>query len=257
MLDAKKLGNFVDQCWGDAIVPTLVEYIKIPNKSPAFDPDWAAHSYMDEAVRLFEGWARERVALLPGATRENMRRRGRTPLMLMEVPGVGPDTVLLYGHLDKQPEMVGWAEGYGPWTPLLDGDKLYGRGGADDGYAMFGALTALAALREQGVPHARCVIVIEACEESGSYDLPYYIDHLAGRIGSPSLVICLDSGCGNYEQLWMTTSLRGIAAGTLSVEVLEEGVHSGVASGGVPSIFPMLRPPLLRLDERAAGAVLA
>ena len=157
--------------------------------------------------------------------------------------------MLLYGHLDKQPEMVGWADGYGPWVPKLDGDKLYGRGGADDGYAMFGALTALLALHDQGVPHARCVVVIEACEESGSYDLPYYIDHLAGRIGSPSLVVCLDSGCGNYDQLWMTTSLRGIAAGTLTVEVLEEGVHSGDASGVVPSSFRILRQLLSRLED--------
>ena len=139
--------------------------------------------------------------------------------------------MLLYGHLDKQPEMVGWAAGYGPWIPLLEGDKLYGRGGADDGYAMFGALSALLALREQGAPHAHCVVLIEACEESGSYDLPYYIDHLAQRIGSPALVVCLDSGCGNYDQLWMTTSLRGIASGTLAVQVLDEGVHSGDASG--------------------------
>ena len=164
--------------------------------------------------------------------------------------------MLLYGHLDKQPEMVGWAEGTGPWTPRLDGDKLYGRGGADDGYAMFGALAALLALREQAVPHARCVLVIEACEESGSYDLPFYIDHLAGRIGRPSLVICLDSGCGNYDQLWLTTSLRGIAAGTLSVEVLEEGVHSGDASGVVPSSFRILRQLLSRLEDEATGAVI-
>jgi acetylornithine deacetylase/succinyl-diaminopimelate desuccinylase-like protein len=260
MLDAGKLAHFVDRCWDEAIVPTLVEYIKIPNKSPSFDPDWAAHGYMEEAVGLFEGWARERLARLPGATLDIVRLPGRTPLMLIEVPGSGPrtdtDTVLLYGHLDKQPEMVGWAEGYGPWTPLLDGDKLYGRGGADDGYAMFGALAALLALREQSVPHARCVIVIEACEESGSFDLPFYIDHLAGRIGRPSLVICLDSGCGNYDQLWLTTSLRGIAAGTLEVEVLQEGVHSGDASGVVPSSFRILRQLLSRLEDEATGAVI-
>jgi acetylornithine deacetylase/succinyl-diaminopimelate desuccinylase-like protein len=153
-----------------------------------------------------------------------VRLPGRTPVILIEVPGEGEDTVLLYGHLDKQPEMVGWTEGYGPWNPRLEGDKLYGRGGADDGYAMFGALSALMALTEQRVPHARSVILIEACEESGSYDLPYYVDHLAPRIGRPSLVVCLDSGCGNYDQLWLTTSLRGMASGTLSVEVLDEGV---------------------------------
>jgi acetylornithine deacetylase/succinyl-diaminopimelate desuccinylase-like protein len=255
MLDTEKLGTFIDQCWGDAIVPTLVDYIKIPNKSPSFDPEWAAHGYMEEAVALFEHWARAQLAALPGATLDIIRLPGRTPLMLIEVPGSGAETVLLYGHLDKQPEMVGWAEGFGPWTPRLDGDKLYGRGGADDGYAMFAALAALLALREQSAPHARCVIIIEACEESGSYDLPHYIDHLALRIGRPSLVICLDSGCGNYDQLWMTTSLRGIAAGTLSVAVLEEGVHSGDASGIVPSSFRILRTLLSRLEDEATGEI--
>ena len=259
MLDAVKLGRFVDQIWGDAIVPTLVDYIRIPNKSPAFDPDWAAHGHMEEAVSLFERWARAEIAGLPGATLEIVRLPGRTPLMLIEVPGAGPtannDTVLLYGHLDKQPEMVGWTEGFGPWIPRLEGDKLYGRGGADDGYAMFGALAALRGLREQGVPYARCVVVIEACEESGSYDLPYYIEHLSARIGSPSLVVCLDSGCGNYDQLWMTTSLRGIAAGTLTVRVLEEGVHSGDASGVVPSSFRLLRQLLSRLEDEASGEI--
>ena len=255
MLDNARLARFVDQCWGDAIVPTLIDYIRIPNKSPAFDPDWAAHGHMDEAVRLFERWARERIAALPGATLEIIRLPGRTPLMLFDIPGSGGETVLLYGHLDKQPEMVGWAEGYGPWTPRIDGDKLYGRGGADDGYAMFGALAALSALHDQGMPHAHCVIVIEACEESGSYDLPYYIDHLAARIGRPALVICLDSGCGNYDQLWMTTSLRGIAAGTLTVEVLAEGVHSGDASGVVPSSFRILRQLLSRLEDETSGDI--
>ena len=255
MLDTAKLGQFVGQVWNDSIVPTLVDYIRVPNKSPAFDPDWAAHGHMEAAVAMFERWARDRLTALPGAILEIVRLPGRTPLILIEVPGKGAETVLLYGHLDKQPEMVGWAEGYGPWIPRLEGDKLYGRGGADDGYAMFAALTALAGLREQGVPHARCVILIEACEESGSYDLPYYVEHLSARIGSPSLVVCLDSGCGNYDQLWLTTSLRGIAAGTLTVRILEEGVHSGDASGVVPSSFRILRQLLSRLEDDATGAI--
>ena len=229
MIDIETTRKFIDQRWGDEIVPTLIEYIRIPNKSPAFDPDWAAHGYMEEAVRLFERWARARLADVSGATLEVVRLPGRTPVIVIDLPSEVEDTVLLYGHLDKQPEMTGWADGYGPWIPRLEGDKLYGRGGADDGYAMFGALSALLALRDQSVPHARCVVLIEACEESGSYDLPYYVDHLAERLGNPSLVICLDSGCGNYDQLWLTTSLRGLASGTLTVRVLEEGVHSGDA----------------------------
>jgi acetylornithine deacetylase/succinyl-diaminopimelate desuccinylase-like protein len=255
MLDIAKARKFVDQCWGDEIVPTLVEYIRIPNKSPSFDPDWAAHGYMDEAVALFERWARARLSSLPGASLEIVRLPERTPVIVIDVPGEGEDTVLLYGHLDKQPEMVGWADGYGPWIPRLEGDKLYGRGGADDGYAMFAALSALLALRDQGVPLAHCIVLIEACEESGSYDLPYYVDHLAGRIGSPALVVCLDSGCGNYDQLWMTTSLRGIASGTLTVRVLDEGVHSGDASGVVPSSFRILRQLLSRLEDEETGAI--
>jgi acetylornithine deacetylase/succinyl-diaminopimelate desuccinylase-like protein len=250
------MSGFIDNLWDKDVVPTLTDYIRIPNKSPAFDPGWAEHGHMDKAVALFEGWAREKIKQLPGATLEVVRLKGRTPLIFIEVPGEKDDTVLLYGHLDKQPEMVGWADGTGPWEPVIKDEKLYGRGGADDGYAMFASLSALLALKEQGKKHARCVIVIEACEESGSYDLPFYIDHLTSRIGTPSLVVCLDSGCGNYDQLWLTTSLRGIAMGVLNVRVLDEGVHSGDASGIVPSSFRISRALLSRVEDEATGTIL-
>ena len=254
-MDTARITRYVSDLWDAEIVPQLMEYIRIPNKSPMFDKDWVAHGHMDAAVKLMETWARTRLPALPGATLEVVRLEGRTPLIYIEVPGQNDDTVVLYGHLDKQPEMTGWSEGLGPWTPVLKGDKLYGRGGADDGYAIFGSLAALLALQEQGVPHARCVIMIEACEESGSYDLPYYVDHLAARIGNPSLVVCLDSGCGNYDQLWLTTSLRGMTGGELTVQVLEEGVHSGDASGVVPSSFRILRELLSRLEDAETGRI--
>jgi acetylornithine deacetylase/succinyl-diaminopimelate desuccinylase-like protein len=255
MTDAAKLNAFVGRVWDEEIIPTLTDYIRIPNKSPMFDPDWVAHGYMDQAVALFEAWARAKIAALPGAELEVVRLEDRTPVIFATIPGDGP-TTLLYGHLDKQPEMTGWAEGLGPWVPVLKDGKLYGRGGADDGYALFGALTAILALREQGVSHGRCVILIEACEESGSYDLPFYVEHLAERIGEPSLVICLDSGCGNYDQLWLTTSLRGLTGGILKVEVLEEGVHSGSGSGVVPSSFRILRQLISRIEDQETGRVL-
>ncbi len=245
--------KFVNGVWDQTIVPTLHDYIKIPNKSPAFDPQWAEAGHMDRAVDLIQGWCKAQP--IEGLTVEVVRLPGRTPVIYMEIPGEGDDCVLLYGHLDKQPEMSGWAEGLSPWAPVLKKGKLYGRGGADDGYAAFASLTAIRALREAGGKHSRCVVIIEACEESGSYDLPAYIDHLKKRIGSPSLVICLDSGCGNYDQLWCTTSLRGIVGGTLGVRVLEEGVHSGDASGVVPSSFRVLRILLDRLDQVATGKV--
>lgn len=255
-MDIAQIDRFVSKKWDEEIVPQLVEYIRIPNKSPMFDPDWVAHGYMEQAVTLMEGWARAQS--VPGMKIEVVRLEGRTPLIYIDIPGTDAaddDCVLLYGHLDKQPEMTGWAEDLGPWKPVIKGDKLYGRGGADDGYAIYGSLTAILALKEQNLPHCRCVVLIEACEESGSYDLPYYVDHLAERIGKPSLVVCLDSGCGNYDQLWCTTSLRGMAGGNLRVSVLEEGVHSGDASGVVPSSFRILRSLLERLEDQATGTI--
>jgi acetylornithine deacetylase/succinyl-diaminopimelate desuccinylase-like protein len=258
-MDRHRIQTFIAGLWDDEIVPQLTEYIRIPNKSPLFDPQWQQHGYMDDAVRLMETWARGKLDALPGATLEVIRLEGRTPLIFIDIPaahgGRADDVVILYGHLDKQPEMSGWADGLGPWAPVLKDDKLYGRGGADDGYAIFGSLAALLALREQQLPQSRCVVLIEACEESGSYDLPYYVDHLAPRLGRPSLVVCLDSGCGNYDQLWLTTSLRGLAGGNLRVDVLDEGVHSGDASGVVPSSFRVLRQILSRLEDETTGEI--
>jgi acetylornithine deacetylase/succinyl-diaminopimelate desuccinylase-like protein len=256
MMDQNKLKAFCDTQWDESILPSITEYIRIPNKSPAFDPKWAEHGHMDKAVALMEKWGREKIAAIKGAKLEVIRLEGRTPLIYMDLPGnKNDDTVLLYGHLDKQPEMKGWFEGFGPWEPRRDGDKLYGRGSADDGYAIYASVTALLALAEQNIPRARCVVLIEACEESGSYDLPHYIDHLSDRLGQPSLVVCLDSGCGNYDQLWLTTSLRGIAMGVLKVSVLTEGVHSGDASGIVPSSFRITRTLLSRVEDEATGTI--
>ena len=254
-MNHEKLQRFVSSLWDGEVVPSLTEYIRIPNKSPSFDPEWAAHGYMDDAVALMERWARTKLSAISGAKLEVVRLKGRTPVIFMEIPGTGSEPVLLYGHLDKQPEFTGWAEGLGPWTPVLKDGRLYGRGGADDGYAMYGALSAVLALHEQKIPHAPLRILIEACEESGSYDLPFYVDHLAARIGSPGLVVCLDSGCGDYERLWLTTSLRGLATATLTVRVLTEGVHSGDASGIVPGSFRIARALLSRLEDEASGKI--
>ena len=180
-MDNSSLTRFIGSIWDREIIPTLTDYIRIPNVSAMFDPAWEQHGHMDEVVALFEGWARAKLGKLPGATLEVVRAKGRTPLIFIEVPGKADGTVLLYGHLDKQPEMKGWAEGMGPWTPVFKDDKLYGRGGADDGYAMFAAISALLALAEQNIDHARCIITIEAGEESGSPDLPFYIEYLAAR----------------------------------------------------------------------------
>ena len=253
-MDTAKTRLFVTRFWKDSVLPALMDFIRIPNKSPLYDPQWRENGHMDKAISLIEGWCRAQP--IREMTFDVVRLEGRTPVLLLDIPGDSDGSVLLYGHLDKQPEMTGWREDLGPWNPVMDGDKLYGRGGADDGYAVFAALTAILALRDQEVPHARCVILIEACEESGSFDLPFYIEALADRIGIPSLIVCLDSGCGNYEQLWCTSSLRGLVVGDLSVQLLREGVHSGDGSGLAASSFRVMRQLLSRLEDEKTGEIL-
>lgn len=251
------IADHCNDVWGE-IVPVLHDYIAIPNVSEAFDPEWREHGHMARAVEVVADWCRARP--IPGLSLEVVELDGRSPLILIEIPaaatGSNDDTVLLYGHLDKQPEMEGWREGLGPWTPVLEGDRLYGRGGADDGYAAFASLTAIEAVHAAGGSHTRCVVLIEASEESGSPDLPAYVDALSDRIGTPSLVICLDSGCIDYDRLWVTTSLRGMVSGTLRVDIVTEGLHSGDASGMVPSTFRIARRLLDRVEDAASGAIL-
>ena len=258
-MNTEQLLRYVGDVWDKSIVPALCEYIRIPNKSAHFDNEWEKHCHMDAAAELMRQWCEANA--LPGMKTEIVRLPGRTPLLFIDVPGTGDsrnagkDCVLMYGHMDKQPEFTGWAEGLGPWTPVIRDGRLYGRGGADDGYAVFGSLLALKALAEQKIPHARCVIIIEGSEESGSPDLPAYIDALADRIGEPSLVVCLDAECGNYDQFWCTTSLRGNVTGTLRVDVLREGVHSGMASGIAASSMRIARDVLERVEDSATGRI--
>ncbi|MBT9597613.1 MAG: M20 family metallopeptidase [Vitreoscilla sp.] len=256
-LDSAALGRFVDTAWSERIVPQLTDYIAVPAKSPLFDAEWEAHGLIDKVVRDAAAWVEGRK--VPGLTLEVVRAEGRTPVIFFEVASTRPastQTVLMYGHLDKQPEFSGWRSDLGPWVPKIEDGKLYGRGGADDGYAVYAAVSAIEALKAQGVPHPRIVGLIETCEESGSFDLPFYLDALRPRLGEVSLVVCLDSGAGNYDQLWLTSSLRGNITGTLKVEILTEGIHSGDASGLVPSSFRILRQVLDRLEDSKTGRLL-
>jgi acetylornithine deacetylase/succinyl-diaminopimelate desuccinylase-like protein len=253
-MDVERLRSSIARTWDESILDRLVAYVRIPNKSPTFDPQWEENGYMQAAVKLMADWCRAQP--LPRARVEVRHLPGRTPLLLVDVPGELPGCVLLYGHLDKQPEFTGWLPGLGPWEPVIRDGKLYGRGGADDGYAVFSSLTAIAALKEQQVRLPRCVVLIEACEESGSVDLPAHLAALGDSLGEPSLVVCLDAECGNYEQLWTTTSLRGNLVGTLRVRVLTEGVHSGMATGIAPTPFRILEQLLARIEGPVTGDLL-
>jgi acetylornithine deacetylase/succinyl-diaminopimelate desuccinylase-like protein len=257
VLDPAAASQFVAARWDEDIVRQLTDYIAIPAKSPSFDKDWAAHGHLETVVRNAATWVEAQK--VEGLVLEIVRLPGRTPVLFFEVPATAAhstQTVLMYGHLDKQPEFTGWRRDLGPWTPKYEDGKLYGRGGADDGYAVYASVAAVQALKAQKTPHPRIVGLIETCEESGSYDLLPYVDALGPRLGDVALVVCLDSGAGNYEQLWITSSLRGMASGMLKVEILTEGVHSGDASGLVPSSFRIMRQVLDRLEDSKTGRLL-
>lgn len=257
--DPEGAARFVAARWRDDLLDQLRHYITIPALSPAFDPRWEETGHLAAAVDHVYSWMASRP--LAGMTVEVHRLAGRTPVIVADIPAFGPagddrSTVLLYGHVDKQPEMEGWRTGLGPWTPVLEGERLYGRGGADDGYSAYASLTALEAVQAHGGSHRRCVVLIEASEESGSNDLPAHVEALAPRLGPVDLVLCLDSGAADYDTLWLTTSLRGLVDGTLRVSVLTEGVHSGAASGVVPSSFRIIRQLLDRIEDAGNGQVL-
>ncbi|KAG5493588.1 hypothetical protein JIQ42_01960 [Leishmania sp. Namibia] len=242
--------------WDASIIPALSAYIEVPNQSPDFDPHWATNGLMKKAFEILIDWVKGQKLL--GLSYELMEVEGKTPFLLVEIAGTEPtnNSVLMYGHMDKQPPLRPWAEGLDPHKAVMRDGKLYGRGGADDGYAIFSAITSVAVLQRHGIPHGRVVVVIEACEESGSFDLDYYMEQCKERIGNVDLMVCLDSGCLNYDQIWLTTSLRGVTGGVLNVQTLTEGMHSGVAGGVVPDTFRIARELLDRIEDSKTGKVL-
>ncbi|HEX3782787.1 MAG TPA: M20/M25/M40 family metallo-hydrolase [Pseudonocardiaceae bacterium] len=257
-LDASAVHKTVSEAWDGPVLASLSELVAIPAVSQGFDPDWASNGHLDRVIEHVRTWALDRG--LPETTVEVVRLANASPVLLIDVAATGEGsssgTVLLYGHLDKQPPVGGWAAGLGPWTPVVRDGRLYGRGAADDGYAPYAALTAIEAVRAGGGAHARCVVLLETGEESGSPDLPSYLEHLRPRLGEVSLVVCLDSGTNDYERLWLTTSLRGLTQVHVTATVLEGGQHSGIASGVVPSSFRILRELLDRLEDSATGEIL-
>ncbi|MBL4679250.1 MAG: M20/M25/M40 family metallo-hydrolase [Pseudomonadales bacterium] len=246
--------SFINNFWEEEIISSLSTYIEIPNKSPSFDENWIENGFMSEATNHMLDWVRSQN--IEGLEIELHELEGKTPTIFLSHPGDIKETILIYGHLDKQPEFEGWIDGLEPWKAIRRDDKLYGRGGADDGYAIYSAIAIIKTLLDQNLPMPRIVVLIEASEESGSPDLPFYMEALSEKIGEPGLVIALDSTCGNYDQLWITTSLRGMLIGELKVQVLEQGAHSGAAGGIVGSSFRILRQLLSRIEDEHSGAIL-
>ena len=248
----------VNRTWQDDILPSLCGLIEIPALSPGFDPQWEQTGALAKAIEHVKSWLAAR--RIEGAELDVVQLPGRSPVLLLDVPatpgGEDSGTVLLYGHLDKQPPLGGWSDGLGPWQPVLRDDRLYGRGSADDGYSGYAATAALEAVRGCGGEHARAIVLLETGEESGSPDLPAYLDHLEQRLGDVTFVVCLDSGGNDYDRLWLTTSLRGLAQVCVTVTVLDTAQHSGLASGAVPSSFRVLRSLLDRIEDAATGEIL-
>ena len=255
-MDLSPLYETISALWERHSLPALQTFVSRKSLSPGFDPDWQENGILSLVCREAAEFGKQ---FFPKGDFEVLEEKGRSPCLFFSIPGAGGSprdtsrTVFFYGHLDKQPPANGWSEGLGPWEPVIRDGRLYGRGSADDGYSVYAALTVIRSLEELGIPHPRCVGLIETREETGSDDLPYFLEKIRGRCGRPALVCVLDSGAGNYEQLWLTSSLRGACFGTLRVRILNSGMHSGTASAVVPSSFDIVRILLDRVQDPVSG----
>ncbi len=253
-IDFTRLSEYIDKQWDESALPSLCDFIEIPALSPSFDAAWEENGYLDAAIETFVSWVRS--LPLENSSVSVHRLKDRSPVLLVTIDGDSNGEVLFYSHLDKQPEATGWSDGKGPWKPVIEDGWLFGRGSVDDGYGGYAGVLSVLGLQEQGISHPSCRFLIETGEESGSPDLEFYLEELKPQLGIPDLVIVLDTGGMDYDRLWVTQSLRGIVAGTLSVKVSSVGVHSGHGSGVMPSSFRLARQLLSRLEDENTGEIL-
>lgn len=160
----------------------MIEYIRIPNLSRDFDPEWETNGLLENAAEHIKNWV-ESLGLM-GLSTEIIKDKGYSPIIFTEIAGELPYTILYYGHFDKQPPFTGWSEGLGPNSPVVKDNKLYGRGGADDGYSTYSTMLSIWALQKLGVKLPRCVMITEGDEESGDH-IDHYLETLGKRIGTP------------------------------------------------------------------------
>lgn len=223
--------------------------------SRSFDPEWETNGLLLKAAHFLKDWVESQK--IHGLKSELFTEQGHTPLLLFTIPGSSEESnqreVMMYGHLDKQPHGEGWNEGYGPVSAKEKDGKLWGRGTADDGYAIFAAILSIKACINRKAEYPRVVIIIEADEESFGTDLPYYLSKYKEKFGNPSLIVCLDSSGDDFERFWITNSLRGVMNFNLTVKILEEGVHSGEWGGVFPDSFRIIRLLLNRLENPETG----
>ena len=244
-----------DELWETSILPSLSDFIEIHALSPLFEPNWAELGELDATIDLFRAWLDEQG--IAGLSHEVHRIEDKSPVLLVTIEGTGPGEVIFYSHLDKQPSKPElWSDGLHPLKAVRRDPWLYGRGSVDDGYGGYLCVTSIRLLQEAGIPHPRCAFLIETCEESGSFDLPPYLDALSEELGDPDMIVVLDSGGPDYDHVWMTEALRGLVSGTLSVRVSHEGIHSGTSGGSIPSSFRIQRMLLDRVEDSSTGEVL-
>lgn len=243
-----------EEIWESSILPSLSDFIGIKALSPLFEPNWAEIGELDATIELFCEWLEDQG--IEGMSHEKHRIGELSPVLIVTIEGTGPGEVIFYSHLDKQPSKPElWSEGLHPLKAVRRDPWLYGRGSVDDGYGGYLCATSVRLLQEAGAPHPRCTMIIETCEESGSFDLPPYLEGLTERLGNPDMVVVLDSGGPDYDHIWMTEALRGLVSGTLSVRVSHEGIHSGNSGGSIPSSFRIQRILLDRVEDSSSGKV--
>lgn len=223
------------------------------------DTTYRTNGLLEKAIELVDQYVQK--LGIKGLERKIFHPEDSNPLVVYKVE---PEkmtektrNIMIYGHLDKQPYEEAWAEGLGPTTPVIREGKLYGRGASDDGYSVFSTMLAIKLAQLEGKALPRICLALETEEESGSENLIKLLTLSEDYLGKPDCLFCMDSGVLDYEQLWVTSSLRGVAMVDLQVECALSGYHSGEVGGIVPETFRVVRALLDRVDDTLTGKVAA
>ena len=257
-MDKKSFEKYIEKMFTYNMIPNLMNFIRIPNLSPAYDYEWNTNGLLLKAANLIIAYAKS--LEIKNAQINLIQDKGYSPLIFIEIPASRPNdnrTVLLYAHFDKQPHGTGWDDDKGPTKPVIQNGRLYGRGSADDGYASFSMLTAIKACQEHNCPLPRICLIFEGAEESTDEHLTYYFNKLLPIIGENVIAfIPLDSGCADYDRLWITNSLRGVCDYEINIQTLDNNISFGPeASGRIAENLFILRKAIDAVMDTSTGDV--
>ena len=242
-MEPKILHETISKIFNTTTLPNLMNFIRIPNTSPEFDPDWDKNNLLLKASKLIITFIK--TLQLKNTEITLLKDENHTPFILTETKSSKEkekNTILFYAHIDKQPNCEGWDKGKSATNPIIENGRLYGRGSIDDGYAIYSILTAIKYCQDNNLFTNRIICIFECSEESSSDDLNYYFDKLIPFFGNDiSLFCCVDLTCLDYKKMWIVNCIRGVMDFDVKIYTLNNDIYSNFTKGVFPDNFMIFR----------------